>query len=154
MSRPIPVPDLVTAPYWQHIGEGKFALPRCESCGRHHFYPRGACPHCGSTKIAWAEASGRGEVYSHSAVHRAPSPAFKDDVPYVVAIVKTDEGPHLLSRVVGVAPEPIFESGRSPWYRPERRVRSGPASTGQIETARVCGPFLLRSVLYRYRYMN
>ena len=107
MSRPIPVPDLVTAPYWQHIGEGRFALPRCESCGRHHFYPRGACPYCGSTRIAWAEASGRGEVYSFSVVHRAPGPAFKDDVPYVVAIVKTDEGPHLLSRVTGVAPEAV-----------------------------------------------
>jgi uncharacterized OB-fold protein len=104
MSRPVPPPDLVTAPYWRHAGEGKFALPRCGSCGRHHFYPRGACPHCGSTQIAWSEASGRGEVYSFSVVHRAPGPAFKDDVPYVVAIVKTDEGPHLLSRVVGVAP--------------------------------------------------
>ena len=40
-------------------------------------------------------------------MHRAPSAAFKDDVPYVVAIVKTDEGPHLLSRVVGVAPEAV-----------------------------------------------
>jgi uncharacterized OB-fold protein len=104
MSRPIPVPDLTTAPYWQHIGEGRFALPRCEACGRYHFYPRGACPHCGGTKIAWTEASGRGEVYSFSVVHRAPGPAFKDDVPYVVAIVKTEEGPHLLSRVVGVPP--------------------------------------------------
>jgi uncharacterized OB-fold protein len=28
-------------------------------------------------------------------------------VPYVIAIVKTDEGPHLLSRVVGVAPEAV-----------------------------------------------
>jgi uncharacterized OB-fold protein len=46
-------------------------------------------------------------VYSHSAVYRAPSEAFKADVPYVVAIVKTDEGPHLLSRVVGVAPEAV-----------------------------------------------
>ena len=40
-------------------------------------------------------------------MHRAPSPELKDDVPYVVAIVETDEGPHLLSRVVGVAPEAV-----------------------------------------------
>lgn len=107
MTRPVPHPDLYTLPYWQHAREGKFVLPHCESCGRHHFYPRGSCPHCGATRIAWSPASGRGEVYSFSVVHRAPGPAFKDDVPYVIAIVKTDEGPHLLSRVVGVAPEAV-----------------------------------------------
>jgi uncharacterized OB-fold protein len=85
----------------------RFMLPRCEACGKFHFYPRPVCPHCASARIAWAEASGCGEVYSHSTVHRAPSPAFKDDVPYVVAIVKTDEGPHLLSRIVGVVPEKV-----------------------------------------------
>lgn len=85
----------------------RFTLPRCEDCGRFHFYPKAVCPHCQGSRLAWAEASGRGEVYSHSTVYRAPSPAFKDEVPYVVAIVKTDEGPHLLSRVVGTAPENV-----------------------------------------------
>ena len=84
-----------------------FQLPRCGDCGKFHFYPKDFCPHCGSKAVAWAPASGRGEVYSFSVVHRAPSPAFKDQVPYVVAIIATDEGPHLLSRVVGVAPEAV-----------------------------------------------
>ena len=84
-----------------------FSLPRCGDCGKFHFYPKPVCPHCQGAKLAWAPASGRGEVYSHSTVHRAPSPAFKDDVPYVIAIVKTDDGPHLLSRVVGKAPEEV-----------------------------------------------
>jgi len=85
----------------------RFVLPRCEDCGKFHFYPRPVCPHCQGARIAWAEASGGGAVYSHSTVHRAPGPAFKNDVPYVIAIVKTDEGPHLLSRVVGVSPEAV-----------------------------------------------
>ena len=84
-----------------------FSLPRCGDCGAFHFYPKPACPKCGGTKLGWAAASGGGCVYSFSVVHRAPSPAFKEDVPYVIAIVKTDEGPHLLSRVVGVAPEAV-----------------------------------------------
>jgi len=82
----------------------RFTLPRCSDCGKFHFYPRPACPHCAGVRLVWAEASGRGAVYSHSTVHRAPSPAFKDEVPYVVAIVKSDEGPHLLSRIVGTDP--------------------------------------------------
>jgi uncharacterized OB-fold protein len=107
MARPIPYPDTLTAGYWQHAREGRFALPRCESCGQHHFYPRPACPHCGGARIAWAEASGRGTVYSFSVVHRAPGPAFAGDVPYVVAIVETEEGPHLLTRIVGIAPDQV-----------------------------------------------
>ena len=95
-----------------------FALPRCDDCGKFHFYPKPACPYCGGTKLAWAKASGRGEVYSHSVVYRAPSPAFKDDLPYVVAIVKTDEGPHLLSRVVGMKPEEV-RVGQRLRVRPE-----------------------------------
>ena len=85
----------------------RFMLPRCEACGKFHFYPKPVCPHCQGAKLAWAEASGKGAVYSHSTVHRAPSPEFKDDIPYVVAIVETDEGPHLLSRIVGVAPAAV-----------------------------------------------
>jgi hypothetical protein len=104
MARPVPVPDTLTAPYWKAAAEGRFTLPRCEACGRRHFYPRPACPHCGSDRIAWAEASGGGIVYSYSVVHRAPGPAFAGDVPYVVAIVETEEGPHLLSRIVDIDP--------------------------------------------------
>lgn len=87
--------------------QDRFTLPRCGDCGKFHFYPRPVCPHCASTRIAWADASGRGEVYSHSTVYRAPSPEFKKDLPYVIAIVQTDEGPHLLSRIVGVAPDAV-----------------------------------------------
>jgi uncharacterized OB-fold protein len=67
-------------------------------------------------------------VYSFSVVHRAPSPAFKEQLPYVIAIVKTDEGPHLLSRVEGIAPEAVaigmrlrarMQDGR-PVFEPEK----------------------------------
>lgn len=105
-----------------------FSLPRCGDCGAFHFYPRPACPACGGTKLGWAPASGGGSVYSFSVVHRAPSPAFKDQVPYVVAIVKTDEGPHLLSRIEGIPPGEVaiglrlrarMQDGR-PVFEPEK----------------------------------
>jgi uncharacterized OB-fold protein len=51
--------------------------------------------------------SGRGSVYSFSIVYRAPSAAFEKDVPYVVAIVATDEGPHLMTRLIKVKPEEV-----------------------------------------------
>ncbi len=128
MARALPDPDLLTAPYWEHAARGVFALPRCEACGRRHFYPRDACPFCGSARIAWESASGRGEVYSFSVVHRAPSAEFKAEVPYVLAIVATEEGPHLFSRIVGVAPDRVtigmkvkvkMEGGSPPVFEPE-----------------------------------
>jgi uncharacterized OB-fold protein len=93
--------------YWERVAPLGFALPHCDDCGTFHFYPRPACPHCGSERVQPRRASGTGRLYSYSIVHRAPSAAFAADVPYVVAIVATDEGPHLMSRVVGAAPEAI-----------------------------------------------
>jgi len=95
------------APYWQRVRALGFAMPRCGTCGRFHFHPRPACPHCGSEDVAPAQASGLGSVYSYSVVHRAPSAAFADQVPYVVALIATDEGPHLMSRVTGIAPDAV-----------------------------------------------
>lgn len=82
-------------------------LPRCLECGRFHFYPRPACPFCGSDRIAPTTASGKGSVYSYSVVYRAPKPEFTADVPYIVAVVATDEGPHMMTRIMGLAPDQV-----------------------------------------------
>ena len=107
MARPAPVADALSAPYWDSVAQGRFTLPRCAACGRFHFYPRPACPHCGGETFTWTEASGRGSVYSFSIVHRAPSAAFAGDVPYVVAIVATDDAAHQVRTVVGVRPDAV-----------------------------------------------
>lgn len=106
-DRPLPLPNPLTAPYWRGAKEHRLVLPRCGDCGRYHFYPRSLCPHCGSSRLAWAAASGGGEVYSYTVVHRAPSESFKKEVPYVVAIVALAEGPHLMTRLVGVEPASV-----------------------------------------------
>ena len=106
-ERPLPTPDPGTAPYWEGARKHRLLLPRCEACGALHFYPRSRCPECGASALRWIEASGRGSVYSFTVVHRPPSPAFKSQVPYVVAIVALEEGPHLMSRIGGCAPEAV-----------------------------------------------
>ena len=100
-QRPIPIPDPATQPYWQGASAAKLRLPRCRDCGRAHFYPRAICPHCRSANLEWIDAAGTGTVFSYTVVHRAPSPAFAVLVPYAVAIVALDEGPHLMSNIVG-----------------------------------------------------
>jgi uncharacterized OB-fold protein len=105
--RPLPVPDALTAPYWDAALEHRLVMPRCIDCGRFHFYPRTLCPHCSSDRLEWTACIGRGEVYSFTIVHRAPGPAFVAEVPYVVATVRLAEGPHLMTRLRGVAPEAV-----------------------------------------------
>lgn len=99
-TRPIPSPNPGTAPYWRAAREHRLVLPRCLDCGKLHAYPRTLCPFCASPRLEWTACSGRGSVYSYTEVFRAPSAAFAADVPYVIAIVALDEGPHLMTRLV------------------------------------------------------
>lgn len=105
--RPLPSPNALTEPYWQAAQKGELKLPRCEACAQFHFYPRSACPHCGSRQLAWQRVSGKGEVYSFTVVQRAPSKGFSELVPYVVAVVALAEGPHLMTRLARVAPDAV-----------------------------------------------
>jgi uncharacterized OB-fold protein len=113
MSRPLPHPDFMTAAYWSHVRDHELWLPRCENCKKFHFYPRAICPYCRSDAIAWEKASGQGEVYSFTIVKRAPSPAFEKMVPYCVAIVALDEGPHLMTDIVETDPEQVRIGARA-----------------------------------------
>jgi uncharacterized OB-fold protein len=53
------------------------------------------------------EASGDGAVYTLTIVRQAHIEPFKSMVPYVVALIDLDEGPRLMSNVVGCAPEDV-----------------------------------------------
>jgi uncharacterized OB-fold protein len=102
-ERAFPVPDAVTQPFWDGVAEGVLRLQRCAACGRHVFYPRAVCPFCMGSGLVWEEASGLGAVHSFTVVHRAPA-EYRDDVPYVVALIDLDEGVRMMARLVDVAP--------------------------------------------------
>jgi hypothetical protein len=53
-----------------------------------------------------------GTVYSFTIVHHPPNPELADLVPYVVALIELDEGPRLVSNVVGVDPERVTVNQR------------------------------------------
>ena len=72
---------------------GKLLVPRCNACGKSHWYPRAICPHCFSQDLAWNEASGRGTIYSFSVMRRA-------EVPYAMAYVTLEEGPTMMTNIV------------------------------------------------------
>jgi len=105
-AKPLPVPDGDTKPYWDAAKEHRLMIQRCQDCQRAIFYPRSVCPHCMSDRLEWIQASGRGTIYSYTVVHRSPA-AFKDDVPYVVALIDLAEGVRMMSNVVACAPSDV-----------------------------------------------
>ena len=86
-GKPLPTPNADTRAFWDGCAQGELRLQRCAACGAAQFPPRALCAACHAPAPAWEKASGRGRIVSHTRVHRPPSPAFKADVPYVVALV-------------------------------------------------------------------
>jgi uncharacterized OB-fold protein len=60
----------VLAHHQAALDAGRFLIQRCTACGRHVYYPRVGCPHCGSTALAWVDAKGTGHVHAVTTVRR------------------------------------------------------------------------------------
>jgi uncharacterized OB-fold protein len=90
----------LTRPYWEALANGKLMFQRCQ-CG-HAFLPaRHECPSCLSMALKWQEATGRGTLVSWVVYHIAYSEEFKNRLPYNVAVVELEEGPRLITNMVG-----------------------------------------------------
>lgn len=106
-AKPVPIVQPWAQPFWDAAREHRLVLQHCADCDRPIHYPRVACPHCGSARVGWRPASGRGTVYSYTVVvNNAPS-AFLADMPYVVAVIELAEGVRMLSNIVGCDPEDL-----------------------------------------------
>jgi hypothetical protein len=101
MSEPI-VPTLTDAnrPFWDGCAAGELRLQQCASCDLIRYPISATCPRCLSSDAEWRAMSGRGEVLSAIAFHRAYNPAWADRVPYNVALIQLEEGPRLISNVL------------------------------------------------------
>ena len=102
-ARPAPVPDTDTAEYWKAAHDGRLLVQRCVACGHAQLYARDRCRRCRGA-VAWEEASGRGTVYSFTVIRQNYQRPFRDWVPYVVALVDLEEGPRVMTNVVGCDP--------------------------------------------------
>jgi uncharacterized protein len=91
--------DALTRPFWEGCGRHELLLQRCSACGKYQFYPRPFCLACYSDAVEWTAASGLGTVHSQVTVHIKTVPHL--DPPYVVALVKLDEGPLYTTNIVG-----------------------------------------------------
>ncbi len=108
MSKPIeyktPFADWETRGFWEGCGRGELVLQRCTRCDQVQHRPRALCPGCLSSDIEHFVASGRGEVYSYTVTEQNGLPGFREACPYVLAYVDLEEGPRLMTNIVGCDP--------------------------------------------------
>ncbi|MEM3342320.1 MAG: Zn-ribbon domain-containing OB-fold protein [Thermoplasmata archaeon] len=77
---------------------------QCPHCGTKHFPPRKVCYDCGYRHDSPEERmalKGTGVVLNYTIVNEAP-PAFKLQKPYVMALIRLDEGLTVIGQIVDV----------------------------------------------------
>lgn len=82
---------------------------KCGNCNNVYFPPRDVCPTCHRESIGKMQPldlSGKGEIVSFTVVHDSPPP-FKRQRPYVMAIIKLEDGPSLTAQVVDCDPSEV-----------------------------------------------
>ncbi|MFH1186165.1 MAG: Zn-ribbon domain-containing OB-fold protein [Chloroflexota bacterium] len=100
-NKPLPKIDPLIKPFWDNAAEGKLVVQSCKACGDNHFPPSPVCPQCLSTDQDWVQVSGRGTLESWVDFHRAYWDGFKEDLPYRVCLVRLEEGPVVISNLIG-----------------------------------------------------
>lgn len=105
MNRTAAASDPVTAPWWDATREKRLLLQHCTDCDHFQHYPRTLCLSCRGSNLEFVEVSGAGVVHSFTVVHRSADPAH--DAPYVVALIKLEQGPVCLSNVVEIEVERV-----------------------------------------------
>ena len=100
MTSGLPMIDDDSAPFWDAARQGRLVLQQCNSCDEFQHYPRSLCIACRGDDLEFVDASGKGVIHSFTIVHRSPNPE-QFTAPYVVALIRLEEGPIMMSNVVG-----------------------------------------------------
>ena len=105
------------ARFWRNqINRYNLEGTHCKGCDEYFYPPRNVCPTCRRDgEIESYEFAGNGEVVTYTVVHTAAE-GFEHQTPYVLAIVKLDEGPSFTAEVVadpeememGMKVRPVF----------------------------------------------
>lgn len=101
MTRPLPVPDALSAPFWAATARHELTVARCAHCRAYTIPPEPVCPHCHSTDpgFVFEPVSGAGIVRSWAVIRQSFLPGFDADLPYVLVDVELAEQPEL--RLIG-----------------------------------------------------
>lgn len=98
---------------------------QCKNCNEIFIPPRNFCPKCRRKGIInEIELSGKGEVYSFTIMKTAPE-GFEENIPYVIGIIKLDEGPLFSSQIVKPYDNLAIGSKVKPVFRRINKSKTG-----------------------------
>ncbi|GAB4321562.1 MAG: hypothetical protein Kow0069_25930 [Promethearchaeota archaeon] len=92
---------LTEASWVKLVQERRLLLAYCADCGRHAVVPSSKCKACGSSNVAWKDASGKGTIYSYT-ITFVPPPQLATIAPYCAAVVDLEEGARVNAIITGV----------------------------------------------------
>jgi len=132
VTRPVPVPNEWTRPFWEAAKAGELRLQRCQACRRFQHPPYPTCVNCMSIELAFEPVRGEGAIYAYTIMYHAGDRRFASAIPYASIIVELDEAPGALmagnlleapyteakvGRRVEVVFEPLNEAITLPQFR-------------------------------------
>lgn len=100
-TKPLPKIDELNQAFWDNARAQKLSVQHCTACGDTRYPPSPVCPKCLSPDQDWIIVSGKGTLESWVDYHRAYWDGFKEDLPYRVCLVRLEEGPVMISNLVG-----------------------------------------------------
>ena len=110
--RPAPIPDFESAPFWSASLEDRLVVQHCTSCDHNQLYGRSRCANCHADTLEWIDVSGLGTIYSRTLIRQNPTRSFRHLLPLPVVLVDLDEGPRLMTNVVGCDPDDVVIGAR------------------------------------------
>jgi uncharacterized protein len=108
-TKPLPVVDADTQPYWDGAKAHELRAQRCSGCGKHRWPPQSFCPHCHSWDFEWVTIGQTGVIASYVVVHQATAPSFAGDVPYTIGQITIDGTGDLVTMISNVVDCPWEE---------------------------------------------
>ncbi len=89
--------------YNKALMKGKLLGLKCGSCGNITVPPKMACQDCGGADLEITELKKEGEIVTFTLVNIAPE-GRENEVPYIIVIVKLDEGPWIMGNLIDIDP--------------------------------------------------
>jgi uncharacterized OB-fold protein len=89
--------------YADALTKGKLLGLKCKGCDNITVPPKMTCQECGGTDLDPVELSKRGKIVTFTVVNVAPE-GRENEVPYIIALVKLDEGPWIMGNLIDMDP--------------------------------------------------
>ena len=111
---------LIFKDYNEALKQNKLLGLKCKQCGTVTAPPKMTCAKCASTDVDIVELSGKGDIQTFTTVF-VPSEGREAEAPYIIVMVKLDEGPWIMGNLTGI------ESAKASMELIGKRVKMGHA---------------------------